>query len=157
MNTNKEYPKSFIVPFLPMDADSSTDVIMACYAFVLTSTFHPQLLVNNAHPSEANPGEVFSWDSFALAISDEYPLDYPQFYEIYLQHKSGMSGVTALDCTDTQKVTLLLPPEQAAKEADIPLCPIVEIYDRKTEAGLYSFFRDWEDCYLKLKKEQNNN
>jgi len=144
----KEYPKSVFIPFIPQE--SLEDILLAFYALPQTAATHPEVCIMNCKPAEDREGYVLPSDAFALVLRESTPITYNIFRKTYLQHRNGITAVTALE--DKHRVSILLLPEEGYKTSGIPINPIVSFYDRETEAELAGFFRQWDQKYQEIKE-----
>lgn len=150
-NEGKEYPKSVFIPFIPQE--SLEDTLLAFYALTRTKTNHPEVSIFNSNPVEGRDGYVLPNDAFVLVLRENTTTNYDIFRRTYMQHRSGITAVTALDPEDKQRVSILLLPEEGYKKSGIPMNPIVTFYDRETEAALSGFFEQWDGKYQEVRGE----
>ena len=148
-----EYPKSVFIPFIPQD--SLEDTLLALYALSRTETHRPEISILNINPVENRAGYILPNDAFALVLRENTPISYQIFRRTYLQHKSGITAVTALDPEDQHRVSVLLMPEEGYHASGIPMNPIVTFYDRETEAMLSGFFEQWDRKYQEIRDENH--
>ena len=106
----------------------------------------------NRDPVEDREGYVLPNDAFVLILREDTPITYNIFRRTYLQHRSGITAVTALDPEDKHRVSILLLPEEGYKKSEIPMNPIVTFYDRETEAQLAGFFQEWDRKYQEARE-----
>ena len=142
---SEEYPKSFLIPFIP--ENSLEESLMACFSLIKTATFNPEVMVFNRDPTENRKGYVFPADTFALVVRKDTPVSYDAFRKAYMNNHSGISCVTSLNEKDTERVSVMIFPEDAYDTDDIPLIPVVTVYNRETEAKLTAFFMEWDERY----------
>lgn len=148
----KEYPKSVFIPFIPQE--SMEDILLAIYALSRTETNHPEVCIMNSKPVEDREGYILPNDAYALVLREGTPISYNIFRKTYLQHRNGITAVTALDLEDKHRVSILLLPETEYTKSGIPMNPIVTFYDRETEARLAGFFRQWDMQYQETKEAE---